>query len=460
MSIEQFFISNISADLNHEEALKDILKSAEEVTVIAPFITRYGVKLIRSNISETASLQIITELSARGIAGHSQSPILLKELSERPNTEIFFTTNGKLHSKIFLADENVLISSANLTSGGLRENFETGILFSKKTDSKFKTGLRTEVIHHLKNVLIRFLRGKAVKLTNQSISPWLEFEKSDKLKEFNNFIKDFENELPQEGFEPFASNFEGRTIETQLLASLTEFKFEERCWDVFFKYSKNEDIDYLREDLDREINPILTTVFHCIKQNPKSLGHFTNLSSMFSRNLQVKNFLPLYRNLYLTKTGLNGDNRKKHVYYPSFVLNMSASKDQREKIFQIRIGVEEDISNEPLCEYAKNFLAKMSLHSNECIKRFKDMKGSWYLVHGQDRKGKRTLIPLKDVNEAQLKEICNSYINSMEPADINICHNYFWGKDNVLNIPKEFMDSLASDLNHLSYFFELANKLD
>jgi len=158
MSIDQFFISNISKDLNHEEFLKDILISSNNVVVIAPFITKYGIDLIRKHITQDTKLQIITELNPRGIISGSQSPKLLKEISERPNTEIFFTTNGKLHSKIFLADNNILITSANLTTGGMRENFETGVLFSKKSESKFSGKLKDEIISHLRNDLIPGLR--------------------------------------------------------------------------------------------------------------------------------------------------------------------------------------------------------------------------------------------------------------------------------------------------------------
>lgn len=139
---------------------------------------------------------------------------------------------------------------------------------------------------------------------------------------------------------------------------------------------------------------------------------------------------------------------------------MSVSKDQIEKIFQIRVGVEEDIGHEPLCPYAGNFLARMVTNSNECTKRFSHMNGNWFLVHGQDQKGKREAIPIRNVTEQQLKEICNSYLISNEPADINICHNYYWGKDEILKSPKDFINSLAGNLNHLNYFFEMANKLD
>lgn len=460
MSIEQFFISNISNDLNHEEALKDILQSAESVIVIAPFITRYGIDLLRSTLSTEATLKIITELNPRGIASGSQSPRLLKEISERPNTEVYFTTNGKLHSKIYFADDNVFITSGNLTQGGLKNNFETGILFSSKTKNRVSDKLKEEIISRLRKDLIPYIEKSAFKLNDSSIAPFIEFECSDKLREFKDFIKETEEELPSNGFATFMRDFGGRPVETEILASLKEFQLEEKYWDVFFRYKDNKDIDHLRNDLDNEINPILENIFHCIKQSPVCSAHFANLMTMFSRNLQVKTFLPTYRNMYLTKMGLNGDNRKKHVYYPSFVLNMSALKDQSEKIFQIRVGVEEDISHEPLCPFAKNFLTKIVINSGECITRFSQMNGNWFLVHGQDRKGKRVAIPLKDVTENQLKEICNSYLISNEPADINICHNYYWGRDDILKRPKEFIDSLASDLNHLSYFFELANKLD
>ncbi|MCK6595012.1 MAG: phospholipase D-like domain-containing protein [Bacteriovoracaceae bacterium] len=455
MSIDQFFISNISKDINHEESIKDILISAINVVVVAPFITKYGIDLIRRHISDDTKLQIITELNPRGIISVSQSPKLLKEISERPKTEVFFTTNGKLHSKIFLADNNVLITSANLTTGGMRENFETGVLFSKKSESKFSGKLKDEIISHLRNDLIPYIKQNAFKLDDSSIAIWLDFENSEKVKQTKDFINDFENNLPQNGFLPFSRNFDGRPVSTEILASINDFQFEEKYWDVFYRYNNTNDIDKLREDLNLEINPILNNIFHCIKQNPLCSGYFTNLTTMFSRNLQVTKFLPDYRNLYLTRIGLGGNNRKKHVYYPSFVLNMSIY--QNEKYFQIRVGVEEDISTDPLCDYAKIFLKNLSLNSNECISRFKKMSGSWFLVHGQQSLGKRIEIPLKDVSEEKLKEICNSYLMTNEPADINICHNYLWSSESILNKPKDFISSLASDLNHLNYFFELAH---
>lgn len=455
MSIDQFFISNISKDLNHEEFLKEILTKSNNVVVIAPFITKYGIDLIQKHITQDTKLQIITELNPRGIISGSQSPKLLKEISKRPNSEVFFTTNGKLHSKIFLADNNILITSANLTTGGMRENFETGLLFSKRTENRFSSNLKDEIISRLKNDLIPYIKKNAFKLDDSSIEIWLDFENNEKIKETKDFINEFENNLPQNGFLPFSRNFDGRPVTTEILASLNDFSFEEKHWDVFYRYKDTNDIDKLREDLNIEINPILNNIFHCIKQNPLCSGYFTNITTMFSRNLQVTKFLPDYRNLYLTRIGLGGNNRKKHVYYPSFVLNMSIYQD--EKYFQIRVGVEEDISTDPLCDYAKIFLKNLSLNSNECISRFKTMSGSWFLVHGQQSLGKRIEIPLKDVSEEKLKEICNNYLKTNEPADINICHNYLWSSESILNKPKDFISSLASDLNHLNYFFELAH---
>lgn len=455
MSIDQFFISNIAKDLNHEESLRDILASTKNLTVIAPFITKYGFELIQKLITQESNLQIITELTPRGIISGSQSPKLLKLISERPNTEVYFTSNGKLHSKIYLADDNILVTSANLTSGGLRENFETGVLFSKKTEGRFSDKLKDEIISHLKSDLIPYLKKNAFKLDDSSIAIWIDFENNEKVKQTRDFINEFENILPQNGFLPFSRKFDGRPVTTEILASLKDFSFEEKHWDVFYRYKNTNDIDKLREDLNIEVNPILNNIFHCIKQNPICSSHFANLNTMFSRNLQVTKFLPDYRNLYLTRTGLGGNNRKKHVYYPSFVLNMSIRQDQ--KIFQVRIGVEEDISTEPLCDYAENFLRNLSNNSKECISRFNEMNGNWYLVHGQQRHDKRTEVPLKEISEEKLRQICMGYIKSKEPADINICHNYFWSSNSILNKPKEFINSLASDLNHLNYFFELAH---
>ncbi len=202
---------------------------------------------------------------------------------------------------------------------------------------------------------------------------------------------------------------------------------------------------------------MLKDIFHSVKQSPLCEINFTDLrDDIFSHNRLVTKFLPTYRNLYLTKTGIGGNNFKKHVYYPAYVLNMSVHKDI--KIFQIRVGVEEDISTEPLCYHAKIFLKNLLKNSTECIKRFNEMNGDWFLIHGQDRQKQRESIPLKDLSLEKLEQICNLYLLTENPADIAIGHNYYWGEDTILTKPTDFISSLASDLNHLNYFFELAHE--
>ncbi len=460
MSIDNFFITNISKDLNHKEEIIEMLRSAKNITIISPFITKSGINTIFNNILEFKKVRIITELTPRGISSRSQSPKLLKEIAKKENVDIYFTTNSKLHSKIYVADETILITSANLTNGGLVNNFETGILFSKKSKGKFSDKMQTDILDRLNNGLIPYILKDAQFLNNDNITEWIDLEKTihDKTKDFEAFIEGLEDNVPNNGFTPFSGTFNGRNITTQILASFKDFEFTENSWDVFTKYTDPSQISDLRNDLDSEINPMLKDIFHSVKQQANCAVHFTDLrDDIFSHNRQVSLFLPKYRNLYLTKLGLGGNNLKKHVYYPAFVLNMSV-KDNN-KIFQIRTGVEEDISTEPLCEHAIILLENLKKNSSNCIERFKDLKEDWFLIHGQDRQNKRKEIPLDEITKSQLEDICTFYLNSKEPADIAIGKNYYWQDGSILTRPRDFVKNLADDLNHLNYFFELAHNV-
>jgi HKD family nuclease len=114
-----------------EEQLKTTLrKSQNEVIVSTPFINKQGADIFLDALSGKSNIgiKIVTNLSAKNIiADVTQPDALLAICKNIKNTSII--SLARLHAKVYIVDEcEVIVTSANLTSGGLIGNFEYGIL--------------------------------------------------------------------------------------------------------------------------------------------------------------------------------------------------------------------------------------------------------------------------------------------------------------------------------------------
>lgn len=127
-----------------ERTIKELLQEAKESLFIStPYIKSYGTKLLLSN-AKTKQLSLLTNLSLKNVSGAGFDFESLLMLGN--HFEITVSSLENLHAKIYIADTSLaLVTSANLTLGGLRENYEYGILIR---DSDTIRALRTDMLHY------------------------------------------------------------------------------------------------------------------------------------------------------------------------------------------------------------------------------------------------------------------------------------------------------------------------
>ncbi len=114
-----------------KDALLEIVHSATDTLfVVAPYIKQYGVHLLLEHGSGWR-VKVLTNLSLGNVAGNGYDLDALLLLGER--YPITVSSLGKLHAKVYVADEKIaLLTSANLTYGGLQGNYEYGVLLRDK----------------------------------------------------------------------------------------------------------------------------------------------------------------------------------------------------------------------------------------------------------------------------------------------------------------------------------------
>lgn len=99
--------------------------------VSSPYVTAEGTDFVLANLSRQAkagaTFQILTDLSPLNIYQGSTDPAALASLvSELPRLHLSHLP--RLHAKVYVADnEHAIITSANLTAGGLGRNYEYGV---------------------------------------------------------------------------------------------------------------------------------------------------------------------------------------------------------------------------------------------------------------------------------------------------------------------------------------------
>lgn len=110
-----------------EERLAQVIREAQDALFITvPYIKDYGVNLILDN-ARTNNLRVLTNLDSANVTSAGFDLESLLKLWDR--FDLHVSSLAKLHAKVYIADHRVaFITSANLTRGGLRENYEYGIV--------------------------------------------------------------------------------------------------------------------------------------------------------------------------------------------------------------------------------------------------------------------------------------------------------------------------------------------
>jgi hypothetical protein len=102
-----------------------------ELIVCSPFVGEDGVRLIRDNVPDAfhrdGRLTFVTNLSVKNVCDLSTDPRAVRALSDTVRATSVYHLPG-LHAKAYVADDRVaVVTSANLTSGGMLRNFECGV---------------------------------------------------------------------------------------------------------------------------------------------------------------------------------------------------------------------------------------------------------------------------------------------------------------------------------------------
>lgn len=102
-----------------------------ELTISSPYISNVGAEFLLTNVSnnfkENGVLKFLTDLSPRNIYQGSTEPKSFKLLSNSIKSIQLFHL-PRLHAKVYISDgREAIITSGNLTAGGIYNNFEYGI---------------------------------------------------------------------------------------------------------------------------------------------------------------------------------------------------------------------------------------------------------------------------------------------------------------------------------------------
>lgn len=112
--------------------LADLIQSAnEEIIISSPYVTLDGTKFIVENLSQnitkSGSFLFVTNLSPINIYQKSTDPNAFTSLTSAFQ-KIKIQHLPRLHAKVYIADsKRAIVTSGNLTAGGLRLNYEYGV---------------------------------------------------------------------------------------------------------------------------------------------------------------------------------------------------------------------------------------------------------------------------------------------------------------------------------------------
>jgi phosphatidylserine/phosphatidylglycerophosphate/cardiolipin synthase-like enzyme len=110
----------------------ELIQAAEsELLICSPFVSRRGIVALLSNLSttliESGSLILLTDLSPLAACQGATDPAAIADLAANvAATSVVHLP--RLHAKVYIADsKRAIVTSGNLTAGGLFQNFEYGV---------------------------------------------------------------------------------------------------------------------------------------------------------------------------------------------------------------------------------------------------------------------------------------------------------------------------------------------
>jgi hypothetical protein len=119
-----------------EERFVDVVRSAKhDLLLCSPYITQYGCEVVVGNMSSecrsSGCVTLITDLSPDAICHGATEPDAIDFVGQRVSS-VSVRHLPRLHAKVYVADERTaIVTSGNMTAGGLKQNYEYGIQLSQ-----------------------------------------------------------------------------------------------------------------------------------------------------------------------------------------------------------------------------------------------------------------------------------------------------------------------------------------
>ncbi len=124
---------------NWHHALTDLVRAARRSLVVcSPFVGADGTALIQQNLGASflrgdAELVFLTSLTVDHMLCKATDPAAIMTLAQNVKSSRVVHLPG-LHAKVYIADDDLaIVTSANLTAGGIYRNYECGVLLSAST---------------------------------------------------------------------------------------------------------------------------------------------------------------------------------------------------------------------------------------------------------------------------------------------------------------------------------------
>ena len=165
-----------------ENTLIDLVKSASDrIYLSSPFIKEPVAKLIIDNKNKGVDCKLLTKFTLSNMRGGGLD---LGAVQKFKSNDFSLKNIGNLHAKIFIFDHKVIITSANLTSGGLHNNLEYGILLENKTE------IEDDFLNHYNNA--NYIEDKHISEVQLLLDKLPKIQKS---KDLNGEMQIFAKEL-------------------------------------------------------------------------------------------------------------------------------------------------------------------------------------------------------------------------------------------------------------------------
>ncbi len=137
----------------------DLVSKSQEQLLASPFVKTNVAQMILSNKPKGAKIFLLTKFKLTNFYRNSSDLSALRLFVEE---RIDVRNYPSLHAKLYIFDsEEAVVTSANLTSGGLQNNYECGVMIS---DSDTVSALRSEFLNIFQDA------DKALKVTEEILA--------------------------------------------------------------------------------------------------------------------------------------------------------------------------------------------------------------------------------------------------------------------------------------------------